>query len=142
MNLRGLEQAAEEQLDTIPPLFIDIEQVRKRDVRVYQALFIIKSTLFNWSRSPVKILQDKLQALGLTLIVFEEDPILFFTLKRRLFGKFRKHFRKYKPLLFSINRTHWQWQVEMIWQILFNRPLQKDSYVLIEILIDLQTISR
>jgi len=137
MNLRGPEQAAEEQLDTIPPTFIDIEQVRKRDVRVYQALFFIKSTLFNWSRSPVKILQDKLQALGLTLTVFEEDPILFCTLKRRLFGKFRKHFRKYKPLLFLINRTHWQWQAEMIWEILFNRPLQEDSYTLIEILIDL-----
>jgi len=29
MNLRGLEQAVEEQLDTIPPPFIDNEQVRK-----------------------------------------------------------------------------------------------------------------
>jgi len=114
MNSRGLEQAAEEQLDTIPPPFIDSEQVRKRNVRVYQALFIIKSTLFNWSRSPVEILQDKLQALGLDLTVFEEDPILFCTLKRRLFGKFRKHYRKYKPLLFLINRIHRQWHVEMI----------------------------
>jgi len=120
-----------------PSPFIDIEQVRKRDIRVYQALFVIKSTLFNWSRSPVKILQDKLQALGLTLTVFKEDPILFCTLKRRLFGKFRKHLRKYKSLLFSINRTHWQWQIEMIWEILFNRPLQEDSYTLTEIFIDL-----
>jgi len=142
MNPRGLEQAAEEQLDVIPPPFIDMEQVRKRDVRVYQALFIIKSTLFNWSRSPIKISQDKLQALGLTLMVFEEGSILYCTLKGRLFGKFRKHLRKYKPLLFLIDRTHWQWQVEMIWEILFNRPLQKGSYVLIEILIDLYTISR
>jgi len=137
MNPRGLEQAVEEQIDTILPPLINFEQVRKRDVRVYQALFIIKSTLFNWSRSPVKILQDKLQALGLTLMVFEEDPILFCTLERRLFGKFRKHLRKYKPLLFLINRTHWQWQVEMIWEILFNRSLQEDSYALTEILIDL-----
>jgi len=82
MNPRGLEQAAEEQIDTIPPPLINIEQVRKRDDRVYQALFIIKSTLFNSSRSPVKILQDKLQALGLTLTVFEEDSILFCTLNR------------------------------------------------------------
>jgi len=30
MNPKGLEQAAEEQLDTILPPFIDIEQVRKK----------------------------------------------------------------------------------------------------------------
>jgi len=137
MNPGGSEQAAEEQLDMIPPLFIDSEQVRKRDIRVYQALFIIKSTLFNWSRSPVETLQDKIQALGLDLTVFEEDPILFCTLKWRLFGKFRKHLRKYRPLLFLINRKHWQWQVDMIWEILFNRPIQEDSYALIEVLIDL-----
>jgi len=79
MNPRDLEQAVEEQIDKIPPPLINFEQVRKRDVRVYQALFIIKSTLFNWSRSPVKTLQDKIQALGLTLIVFKEDSILFCT---------------------------------------------------------------
>jgi len=70
-------------------------------------------------------------------MVVEEDPILLCTIKRRLFGKFRKQLRKYKPLLFLINWTHWQWKVEMIWEILFNRPLQEDSYAVIEILIDL-----
>jgi len=38
MNPRGLEKAAEEQIDMIPPLLINLEQVRKRDVRIYQAL--------------------------------------------------------------------------------------------------------
>ena len=44
MNPRSLEQTAEEQIDTISPPLINIEQVRKRDNRVYQALFIIKLT--------------------------------------------------------------------------------------------------
>ena len=35
MNPRGLEQAAEEQVDTIPSPFIDLEQVRKRYIRAY-----------------------------------------------------------------------------------------------------------
>jgi len=44
---------------------------------------------------------------------------------------------KYKPLLKFINQRHWAWQVEMIWLVLFDRPIQEDSYLLAEILIDL-----
>jgi len=71
------------------------------------------------------------------IFVFEEDPILFCTFKHRLSGKFRGNLKKYQPLLSLINRRHWQWQVDMIWEILFNSPIQEDSHAMIEILINL-----
>jgi len=96
-----------EEYYDMAPLFIDSEEVKRRDIRVFQALFVIKSTQFNWSRSPVGILQDKLQTLGLDCTVFEEDPILFCTLKQRLFGKFQKNLQKpfYVAVPFYRRRT-------------------------------------
>jgi len=55
MSLKEREQTMEEYQD-MAPLFIDSEEVKRRDIRVFQALFIIKSTQFNWFRSPVGIL--------------------------------------------------------------------------------------
>ena len=102
-----------------------------------QELSILKSTEFTWSRSPVGVLQDRLQTLWLDWTVFEEDSILFCTLKQRLSGKFRGNLRRYGLLLSLINQRHWRWQIEMMWEVLFNRPIQKDSYSLTEILINL-----
>jgi len=119
------------------PLFIDREQARKREVRVNQALFILKSTNFTWSRSPVGVLQDRLQTLGLDWTVFEEDRILFCTHKQKLSGKFRGNLRRYGLLLSLIKQRHWRWQIEMMWEVLFNRPVQGDSYSLTKILINL-----
>jgi len=45
MNPKGLEQAAEEQLDTILPPFIDIEQVRKKKKKTFE--YIRHSLLLN-----------------------------------------------------------------------------------------------
>jgi len=71
----------------------------EKPIPIQQALFILKSTNFNWCRSPTDILQDKLQLLGLGLAIFEEDPILFYTFKHKLAGKFRGNLKKFQPLL-------------------------------------------
>jgi len=97
---------------------------------------MLKSINFTWCQSPIKVLQNKLRTLGLDWTVFEEDPILFCTFKQRLSGKFRGNLKKYQPLLSLINQGLWQWQVDMMWEILFNRPIQEDSYSMIEILIN------
>jgi len=114
----------------------ELNGANSRRIRVHQALFILKSTNFLWRQSPIKTLQDKLRICGLDLTVFGEDPILFCTLKQRLFRKFRGSLRKYKPLLYLVNQKHWPWQVEMIWEILFNNSLHEDNYVKLEILIN------
>jgi len=68
--------------------FIDIEKVREREIRVHQALSMLKSTHFTWCQSPIRVLQNKLRILGLDWTVFEEDPILFCIFKQRLSEKF------------------------------------------------------
>jgi len=108
----------------IPP-FIDLEQIRKREDRVAQALQLIKSIRFNWVKSPVKVLQNGLQFMGLDWTVFEEDPVLFCTIRQRLSGKFRKHLRRYRPLLDLINQRHWRWQIEMVWEVLLIDQFKK-----------------
>jgi len=57
MSSKEEPQDVEEQITTP---FIDKEEVRKREIRVNQALVILKSTNFNWPRSPVEVLQDRL----------------------------------------------------------------------------------
>ena len=65
------------------------------EIRVYQALCVLKSNKNTWRQRPIKTLQDKLQILGLDVTVFEEDPILFCIFKQRMFGKFRGNLKKY-----------------------------------------------
>ena len=89
MSLREREQIMEEYQD-MAPLFIDSEEVKRRDIRVFQTLFIIKSTQFNWSRIPVGILQDKLQTLGMDCTVFEEDPIYSVPSNSDYLGNFKR----------------------------------------------------
>ena len=80
--------------------FIDKEEVREREIRVNQALSMLKSTNFTWCQSPIKVLQNKLRILRLDWTVFEEDPILFYIFKQRLSGKFRGNITK-----FYLNKT-------------------------------------
>jgi len=137
-SLKEDKQGNGAQQETMLPPFINTEPDRKREDRVVQVLQIIKSIRFTWIKSPAEVLQNEFQSVGLDGTVLDEDPILIFTLKRRLFGKFRRKLRRYKPLLNLINQKYWRWQIEMIWEVLFNRTIQKDSYVLTEILINLQ----
>jgi len=115
---------------------VDIDKAREKEIRVYQALHILKSTNYNWCQSPIKTLQNKLEILGLDLTIFEEDRILFCVFKQRLYGKFRGNLKKYKPLLSLINQRYWWWQVDVIWEFLFNSPILEDSYAIIEALIN------
>jgi len=40
---------------------IDTDEAREREIRVYQALYILKSTKYTWCQSPIKTLQNKLR---------------------------------------------------------------------------------
>ena len=115
---------------------IDIDEARERERRVYHALYILKSTQYTWRQSPIKTLQNKLQILGLVWTVFEEDPILFCTFNYRLSGKFRGNLKRYQPLLSLVNQRHWQWQVDVIWEFLFNSSILEASYAMIETLLN------
>ena len=103
MSLEEEQQLIEGQTSTH---FSDVEEVREREIRVHQALSMLKSTNFTWCQSPIKILQNKLGILGLDWTVFEENPILFCIFKQRLSGKFSGNLAKYKPFLSLINQRH------------------------------------
>jgi len=45
--------------------FIDIEEVREREIRVHQVLSVLKSTNYTWCQSPIKTLRNKLRIFGL-----------------------------------------------------------------------------
>jgi len=98
--------SVEEEQQPIDEQISDIEEVIEREIRMDKALFMLKSTNYTWCQSPITILQNHQHSLGLEWTVFEEDPILFRTLKQRLYGEFRRKLRKYQPLLNLINQRH------------------------------------
>jgi len=102
----------------------DLDKVREREIRVNQALSIFKTTNFTWGQSPVKVMHNNLLCMGLDIAIFEEHPILFCTFHQKLHGRFQGRYRKYQPLLCLIYQKHWRWQVDMMWEIFFNRPIQ------------------
>jgi len=131
--------SAEETPFVEKPTWMPVNEINgssERPIRVRQALFILKSTNFHKRQSPIKTLQEKFRICGLDLTVFGEDPILFCIFKQRLFGKFRGNLLIYKPLICLINQKNWSWQVNMIWETLFNKPRHEDSYAILETLIN------
>ena len=116
---------------------MNIAEVIAKEIRVDKVLFMLRSMKFTWCQNPITILRSELQILGLDWTVFEEDPILFCTLKQKLYGMFCGKFRKYQPLLHLINQRQWRGQVNMIWENLFDGSIQGDSYARIETLINL-----
>jgi len=62
--------------------------------------------------------------------------MLFYTFRQRLSGKLQGNLKKYKPLLSPINQKHWWWQVDVIWEFLFNSSILEDSDAMIETLIN------
>jgi len=106
--------SVEEEQQPIDEPISDIEKVIEREIRVDKALFMLISTNYTWCQRPITILQNKLRSLGLEWTVFEEDPILFCTLKQRLYGKFRRKLGKYQPLLSLIKQRHWPCQVKRV----------------------------
>jgi len=45
-------------LEVLSPL-IDMEQAKQREIIIFQARFILKTTHFTWARSPISVLQDR-----------------------------------------------------------------------------------
>ena len=85
---------------------------------------MLQRTRFTWKRSPIKVLREKLWVVGLQLDVFEEDSILFNKLKHRFGKKFQEgKFHKYHTFIELIYQNDFQWQIDTIWEVLFNtRP--------------------
>jgi len=55
------------------------------------------------------------------LDVFEEDSILFNKLKHRLGRKFQVgEFHKYHTFIELINQNDFQWQIDTIWEVVFD----------------------
>jgi len=62
MSLEEEQQLIDGQTST---QILDVDEIREREIRVHQALSMLKSTNYTWCQSPIKILQNKLRILGL-----------------------------------------------------------------------------
>ena len=106
--------------DTASKSFKDLTALEKEN-RILKILGVLYKTLFTWKRSPIKILKERLRVVELQLGVFKEDFILFGKLKYRLGRKFQVgEFYKYHTLVELINQNDFQWQIDTIWEMLFN----------------------
>ena len=66
-------------------------------------------TRFTWKRSPIEVLKEKLEMVGLQLDVFKEEPILFNKLKNGLSRKFQTDkFHKYRKFTDTMNKDDFQ----------------------------------
>jgi len=80
---------------------ISLEQENK----ILKTLGVLQRTRFTWKNSPIKVLREKLQDVGLQLDVFKEESILFNKLKNRLGRKFQVgEFHKYRTFIELINQ--------------------------------------
>ena len=81
-------------------------------------------------------MKKHLQDVGLQLNVFKEEPILFNKLKGRLGRKFQVvKFYKYCTFIELINQDDFQWQLDTIWEVLFNSEPGEGCYELLETLL-------
>jgi len=107
-------------LDFTCKSLLDLKHSEKEN-KILQTLGVLQRIRLTWKRSPTKILREKLWVVGLKLDVFEENSILFTTLKQRLGRKFQAgEFRKYHTFIESINQKDFRWRVNTIWEVLFN----------------------
>ena len=49
----------------------------KEENKILKTLGVLQRTRFTWKKSPMKVLREKLQDVGLQLDVFKEESILF-----------------------------------------------------------------
>jgi len=96
----------------------------------------IKSVRFNWPECPIQMLQAYLQAKGLGLEVFENNPMLFTAFKQKLYKEFQRPFPGYSSLLQYININNFHWQVMCLWEFLVNTQIDERTYEWLKILID------
>jgi len=77
------------------------------------------------------------------LDVFKEDSNLFGKLKYRLGRKCQVgEFCKYHTLVGLINQNDFQWQIDTIWEMLFNTKPGVECYVLLESLLQTKSVVR
>ena len=71
-----------------------------------------------------------------SLEVFGEDPILFNKLKYPLGRKFQVgELHKYRTFIEPTNRNDFQWQLDTIWEVLFNRGPGEECCGILETLL-------
>jgi len=114
-----------------------------KENKVLKTVGVLQKTRFTWKRSPIKVFIEILRVVGLQLVVFKEDSILFRKLKYRLGRKFQVgEFYKYHTLIGLINQNDFQWQIDTIWEMLFNIKLGEECYGLLELLLQAENVAR
>jgi len=115
----------------------------KQENEILETLGILQRTRFTWKTSPIKVLKEKLQGVGLQLVVFKEETILFNKLKNRLGRKFQVgKFYKYYTLIRLINQKDFQWQVDTIWERLFNLKSGEECCGSLELLLQARKVAK
>jgi len=108
----------------------------EQENKMLKTLGVLQRTRFSWKKSPIKILWEKLQYVGWQLDVFKEESILFSKLKDRFSRIFQVgEFHKYCTFIELINQNDFQWQLDAIWEVLFNRGPGEECYGLLETLL-------
>jgi len=73
--------------DLVYKRFRDLTSLEQEN-KILRTLGVLRRTRFTWKKSPIKILRENLQVVGLQLDVFKEESISFSKLKNRLGKKF------------------------------------------------------
>jgi len=90
--------------------------------KIRKTLEILQETRFTWERNLVQALDEKLEAVGLNVDIFWENFILFDKGKHQLSRKFQAdEFHKFYIFLESVNQKDYQWQIYIIWKVLFEK---------------------
>ena len=68
---------------------------------------------------------------------------MFNKLKKHLSRKFQiDKFHKYRKFIETMNKDYFQWQLGIIWEVLFNRRLRKEYYTLLETVLQREVVIR
>ena len=128
--------------DTASNSFKDLTALEKEN-RMLKILGVVYKTRFTWKRSHIKILKERLRVVGLQLDIFKEGFILFGKLKYRLGRKIQVgEFYKYHTLVGLINQNDFRWQINTIWEMLFNTKPGEECYALLESLLQTKNVVR
>jgi len=108
----------------------------KQENKILKTLGVLQRTRFTWKKSPIKVLREKLQDVGLQLDAFRAESTLFDKLKDRLGRKFQvRELYKYRLFIELINQDDFQWHLNIIWEVLFNKRPGEECYELLETLL-------
>ena len=92
---------------------------------------------------PYKSTKGKITWCEITVRFFKEESILFSKLKNRLGRKFQVgEFYKYYTLIKLINQKDFQWQIDTIWERLFNLKPGEECYGSLELLLQAQNVAK